>query len=60
MPSARPILDVRRAQAEATSRFLNTWQPPDDPIRRVATVEGIIEGLLNTPRKLRDVVRNVF
>ncbi len=60
MSSGTLILDVRRAQAEAGRRALSSWQPPDDPVRRAAAVEGLARGLLNTPRDLRDVVGDVF
>src|SRR4029079_15607982 len=60
MSSGTLILDVRRAQAEAARRALSSWQPPEDPGRRAATVEGLIRRLLGLPRELRDVVGDVL
>jgi hypothetical protein len=60
MSSGTLILDVRRAQAEATRNALASWQAPDDPVKRADEVEGLARELLNTPRELRTVVNRVF
>lgn len=59
MPTETPLLDVRRAQAEAGRRALTAWQPPDDLASRAVAVEGLVRGLLGMPRELRDVVKTV-
>jgi hypothetical protein len=60
MSSGTLILDVRRAQAEAASRALSSWQAPEDPVKRADEVDGLARELLNTPRELRTVVNRVF
>jgi hypothetical protein len=60
MSSGTLILDVRRAEAEAARQALNSWQPPEDPIRRAAEVERLARRLVGLPRELRDVVNGVF
>src|SRR5438105_1474350 len=60
MSSGTLILDVRRAQAEAATRALSSWHPPDDPDRRADEVEGLARELLERPRELRRVVNRVL
>ena len=60
MQSGTLLLDIRRAQAEATSRALSNWSPPTDIDQRIRQVEESIREFLDVPRELKQVVHSVF